>query len=56
MTLVVEAVASLDPTEVEVCCSLPETEAKERIAEVGRKAERDAARRRDDEERRAAIV
>ena len=56
VTLVVEEVVSLDPVLPEVVCSVPETEAKERIAEVGRKAERDAARKRDDEERRAAIV
>lgn len=56
VTLVADAVKSLDPMLPEVCCSVPETEAKERMAEVGRKAERDAARRREEEERRAAIV
>ena len=56
VTFVVEAVVSLEPVLLEVCCSVPETDAKERTAETGRKAERDAARKRDDEERRAAIV
>ncbi len=56
VTLVVDAVTSLDPTLLEVSCWLLLTEANVRIADVGLKAERDAARRRDDVERRAAIL
>jgi hypothetical protein len=50
---VTEAVTSLDPTLLDE--GWP-TDANVRIPTGGLKAERDAARRRDEEERRAAIA